>query len=171
MFSIFQCDIHWVSCQFIASCPECILQYMFCEKQQITFKRFLFEVRTMLGFLTAGCWRDTARQRGFPWNFYQKSGVGSMAVRSSHRTLHHPWMYNAVSLQYWSLIRQKPFCSILYLETRALLHSHGLKSSYLHLHWDSHYKPTLPAADLASCLQFHKEGSLLSIRSSPTATD
>lgn len=107
----------------------------------------------MLGFLTAGFWGNTARGRSCPCNFYQESGVSSVAVKSSHRPLPQPWTHNAIPLQPCRLIRQH-FCSLLYLETRAPLHPHGLKASYLHLCWGSHYKPTLPAADLLpSCFQ------------------
>lgn len=129
-----------------------------CINNRIPLNFFSLKWEPFLGFLTAGCWRDITRGRGCPWNFYQESKVSSMAVRSSCKVLPHPRAHSAVPLEPCSLIRQQPFYSLLYLETRAPFHSYGLKDSYLHLCWDSHYKPTLPAANvLPSCWRFTRK--------------
>lgn len=79
--------------------PECSLQYMLCDKQQNCFKLFSYKVRTVLSFLSAGCWRETAGGRGCSCCFHQASGVGGMGVRPSSRALPQPWARNAAALQ------------------------------------------------------------------------
>lgn len=77
--------------------PECSLQYMLCDKQQNCFKLFSYKVRTVLRFLSAGCWRDMAGGRGWPTVFTKNQGW-EVWVWGHLVALPQPWAQNAAAL-------------------------------------------------------------------------
>lgn len=128
-------------CQLSIHClrPECSLQYMLCDKQQNSFKLFFYKVRTVLSFLSAGCCRDTAGGRGCPAVFTKNQGweVWVWGHLVEHWPNHGPRMQTSQAVTFHSPPNlQSP------------VSPHALNTSCLHMHWDSHYKPTTPAADL-----------------------